>query len=432
MTLPIALGLLALPLAAWVGLTMLRAPWVALAVYAASVPFGSAFHLPGLTAGLGTLSSVLGLVATSAFVLQFVGAWRRVPRLDPALPVWVMLLGLAGLTYLWSIAPAATLDDVVVLAALVVLYAVAVMAPAATREREILERGVVIGGSIVGILALVDMTTGAFAAGRSGRFGLVGGGGGGEADPNITAAALMLPLAIALGRTVRQRGSSRWWWLAASVLVAIGLLSTGSRGGLLGGLTVVVVTVWVLKQEGVGVRVAAVAVVVLVLAGVVAPDATIDRLLQQRGSTGRTAIWQIAARECPTYCWSGSGWGTFPEVHERALLRDPAAHGNRLRFEAHSVWIGTAIEAGLAGLFLVVLGLVLTIRSVRTLPRHLRGPPFAGLAGLILTNSFLGTIEFKYFWLVLLYAIVCVNSAQGNGRPATSMEGGREYGDVHG
>lgn len=104
------------------------------------------------------------------------------------------------------------------------------------------------------------------------------------------------------------------------------------------------------------------------------------------------------------------GWGTFPEVHERALLTDPAAHGNRLRLEAHNVWIGTLIEAGLVGLVLLVFGLVVTVRGVLSLPRRVRGPPLAALAGLILTNSFLGTIEFKYFWLVLLYGAVAVNA----------------------
>ncbi|MBW3579021.1 MAG: hypothetical protein KY462_15035 [Actinobacteria bacterium] len=149
------------------------------------MPFGSAVRVPGLAAGgIGTLSSFLGLVlvATGAFLLQLAGGWRRTPRLDPALPVWVMLLGVGVLTYLWSIAPAQTLDDLLVFAALVALYAVAVLSPAGGRERDLLEVGIVAVGVIVGIFALVDLATGSFAAGRSGRFGLAGGGAGGEAD----------------------------------------------------------------------------------------------------------------------------------------------------------------------------------------------------------------------------------------------------------
>ncbi|MBW3665415.1 MAG: O-antigen ligase family protein [Actinobacteria bacterium] len=425
MTLLIALGVLALPFLAWAAVTVVRSPWVALSLYAGSVPFGSAVRVPGLAAGgVGTLSSFLGFVAIGAFLLQLAGGWRRTPRLDPALPVWVMLLGVGVLSYLWSIAPAQTLDDLLVLAALVALYAVAVLTPAGGRERDLLEVGIVAGGVIVGMLALVDLATGSFAAGRSGRFGLAGGGAGGEADPNITAAALMLPLAIALGRAVRERWPAQWWWLAVSVLVSVGLLSTGSRGGLLGGLTVVVVLVYVFRRTGAGLRLAAAAIVVLTVAGAVAPDATMERLLTRRGSTGRTAIWAVAARECPTYCWIGSGWGTFPEVHQRALLSDPAAQGNQLRFESHSVWIGTLIEAGLPGLVLLIVGLALTVRSVRALPRNLRAPPLAGLAGLILTNSFLGTIEFKYFWLVLLYGVVVVNAQDPVGRGPRPAEDG--------
>lgn len=344
MTLVVALGLglLAVPLVAWLGLTVSRSPWIALSLYAASVPFGSAVRVPGLAGGLGTLSSWLGMVATAALVLQLAGGWRRSPRLDPALPVWLMLLALTLLTYLWSVAPAETLHDVMVLAALVLLYAVAVMAPAGSVERVTLQRGLVAGGVMVGLLGFVDMATGAFAAGRAGRFGVAGGGGGGEADPNITAAALILPLAVALGEVVQERRSSRWWWFAASLLIVVGLLSTASRGGALGALTVVAVLMLNLPGRRGRLRVAAIAVVVVVVGAAVVPDTTVDRLLTRRGSTGRTAIWEVAVRQCPTFCWLGSGWGTFPEVHERALLTDPAAQGNRLRLEAHNVSLRTA------------------------------------------------------------------------------------------
>lgn len=163
----VALGLLAVPLIVWLALTVSRSPWIALSLYAASVPFGSAVRVPGLAGGLGTLSSWLGMVATAALVLQLAGGWRRSPHLDPALPVWLMLLALTLLTYLWSVAPAETLHDVMVLAALVLLYAVAVMAPAGSVERVTLQRGLVAGGVMVGLLGFVDMATGAFAAGRA-------------------------------------------------------------------------------------------------------------------------------------------------------------------------------------------------------------------------------------------------------------------------
>jgi hypothetical protein len=61
------------------------------------------------------------------------------------------------------------------------------------------------------------------------------------------------------------------------------------------------------------------------------------------------------------------------------------------------------IETGIAGLLLLVAALVLVAKDLLRLPKGIRGSPLAGFAGLLVASTFLSTLGFKYFWMVLMY-----------------------------
>jgi O-antigen ligase len=401
-----------LPLVAVAALQGLREPRLALAAYAFVVPFGSALGVPGL-GELGTLSTAVGAIAGAALAVAVLTRRRPVDRIDPTLTIWWLFLGVVGLSVAWSIAPRTSVRSVLVLTALIGLYSLAAFLPWSSSDRRRLELATVAGGLVVAAYGIGLATTGALALDDKLRFRLAGGGGAGEADANVTAAALLLPLAVALGDLARDdRRAVRIASAGAAAALAVAIVLTGSRGGLLSA-GIVALVLWL---HGPNRRALGAAVVVALVAGsltaaAIATDETAERI-GERSLSGRTEIWIIGARECLEVCWSGAGIGTFPYVHERGLLRQPDVVSREHRFQAHNVPLQAVVEVGLLGLALLVAVLVLTGRLVLRLPRRLRGPPLAGLAGVLVANLFLSNLDFKYFWLMLTYVLVVTREAR--------------------
>jgi len=75
-------------------------------------------------------------------------------------------------------------------------------------------------------------------------------------------------------------------------------------------------------------------------------------------------------------------------------------------YEPHNIFLLLAVEAGVTGLVLLLVGLILTARQAWKLPAQLRAPPLAALAGLVTSGYFLSNFEFKYFWMTLIYVTV--------------------------
>lgn len=397
----------ALPLFCLAVVVGLRRPVWLLAAYAAVLPWGSGFALPvGLPPTFSSLSTLAGLLASAGLVAHLAVTRRRAPVLLPALPAWLCFAALALLTATWSVDLPLTLEELPVLGSLVALYTVSALTAATPDDVRTLEVGIATGGVVAGLWALAALATGTLPRTGAGvpRFELPAGGGE-NGDPNITAAILLLPLAVAAARALdaRHRGG-RAAWTAAAALPAAAVALTASRGGMLGAAVVLGTLLWRRPARTVA-AVAAVPVLLGVLVFAAAP-ADLREHVFVTGSSGRTGVWEIGAAACLEHCAVGSGWGTFPDVHEQVLLSHPEATGNRLRFVAHNAWLQVAVEAGLLALVAVVVAIVTTIRDLTRLPRRVRAAPLAGLFGLLVTNSLLSNLDFKYFWLVHIYAAV--------------------------
>lgn len=393
-------------LGALLAFATLRRPTLWLGIYAAIVPISAAlpFSLP-LPEPFGSPSTMVGAILIVVLGVEVVAARATVRVLSPTVPVWLLFTGWAALTVVWSVNVRATFSDLLLLVSLVTLYLLVAVSPFSRRDLRNLEHGALTGGVVVGLYASAQILTGAITTGDSVRLST----GEGSGDPNILAASLMLPIAIALGRALHATsGGRRALYLVSAGIPVVAVVLTASRGA----LVTMAILLLVLGITGGSRRSAlfygAVPLVVAVAVLALGPSGTLERIVGKGDSSGRSGIWKIAVSECPEYCAFGSGWGTFADVHQEALLNDPRATGRALRFESHNIFIGTGIELGIIGVMLLAAGLWLAIRGAARLPRSVRGPPLAAITALVIANVFLNNLEFKYFWLVLIYAAITI------------------------
>jgi O-antigen ligase len=404
----------------------LRSPVGALvAAYAAIVPLGSAVDLPlPLPPPFDTLSSIVGVLASAALLAQLALVRRGAPRLSRSVPLWLVFLGLSGMTFAWSVDPAATSKELFLLASVTALYVVAALLPITPDQLRRIGTAIIGGATAASLLGLALFVTGHAPVGKSGapRFLITGD------DPNPTAAGLLLPLVLAVWRALdgRRAPIARIGWASAATAMGLGIVLTGSRGGIVAALIGVIAlglqTGTAKRFLAAGVVVALVGFLTLALA-----PAALQQRLANSDSTGRTEIWRLGLSSCSQYCLAGSGWGTFPDVYQRQFRTDPRAGGFRTAgFRAHNIWLQALIELGVVGLIVLVLAFAAAAQELLALPRAERAPPLAALVALAVASSLVSNLTFKYFWLVFMYAAFTVNAGRvGTISPATAPAGSR-------
>lgn len=380
-----------------------RAPLrVLLPAFALFVPFGSAFALPGLPPRYSSLSSLLMLALILGIGAKLVsGRWQPAP-VETVIAVWSLFLGVTCATIFWSRDSSATLTTFIPFAGVVVLYVLVRLSPVDATTVRRTERAILVGGVAAATYGIYQLATSSLPTGDQGaaRFGRD------LLDPNHTATALTLPLAIALGRIISSRRTSeRMACFGVVLLLLVAIVLTGSRGGLLSTMAVFVV-VLALSRHRVAALVTGSTVVLLLVAILALNPALIPPRLASDDSSGRTDIWTVGIAACGTYCGAGSGWGTFGDVYADTLPTVPQAGitASGVRFEPHNIWLLAAVETGLVGAVLMTVGLALALREAFRLPVGRRGPPLGALAGLLLSGFLLSNLEYKYFWMVLIYA----------------------------
>lgn len=80
------------------------------------------------------------------------------------------------------------------------------------------------------------------------------------------------------------------------------------------------------------------------------------------------------------------------------------------------------MEAGVVGLVLALVGLLLTVRECWRLRNALRAPPLSGLVGTLVASFFLSNFEYNFFWMNLMYCLMCRSVAIGAGRTAATAD----------
>jgi hypothetical protein len=396
------------PIGLLVALLCLKRPLsVALPAFAASIPFGSLLQVGH--SRFGSLSSILGLLVLIGLVLRLTVSRRQLAPLSPTVFLWLGFLAVAATTTLWSLSATLTANGILEIGSLIGIYCLVSMSQV---DRDIVRRvelGLIVGGLAAVGYGLVQLTLlGGFPndvpglpPGPGGRFGndLLG--------PNNNAVAFLLPLCFCLQRSaIASRASTRRLYAVFAFLMFLGIVMTGSRGGL---LSAVLCTVVLFAAAPRGRRILAAYLVAGIVAGLVAfflhPFGLAQRDVSTTSSSGRTSIWKVGLAACPQYCPLGSGWETFPIVYARTQPTVPGAEvlaGKGGSYQPHNVILLVAIELGIPGLLLFFAALGLTLFEAGRLPRSVRGPPLAALLGTYQASLFLSNLGYKFYWMAFI------------------------------
>ena len=331
---------------------------------------------------------------------------------------WIAFASFAALSTVWSVSPTHSVEAVLVLASVGAVFLVLNIVATPPGMVEALRRAVVVAGAVGAFWGLVNFLAGTLPVGAGGtpRFSAIDA-------PNATAAAMLLPFILSLDAAVSPRGVTeqaravgRRVDAGLAALLVVGILITGSRGGLVATVAGALVVV-VARGARVRARILLGLVAVIGAAFLIAPPALQGHLTATH-STGRTGLWALGAEACAEHCAAGSGFGSFPHVYSEVFRSSPDASGyHDADFKAHNIWLETAVETGLVGVAILIVAVGLTARHAWRAPPEARASSLGALAAVLVATMFLSHLSFRYFWLVVIYVALA-----GQDRRSASAE----------
>jgi O-antigen ligase len=223
----------------------------------------------------------------------------------------------------------------------------------------------------------------------------------GGADPNDLAMilALGLPMAWYLGMTYR-RPLLRWVCRAYLPIALLAIALTGSRGGMLAGLTaLLIVPLSMTLSPG---RLAT-AIVMLVVSGTLAMVYVPEKIVQRLATTGvevedlslggRVKLWKAGIRAFGQHPVTGVGTSGFKTAVDPLL-------GTTTQV-AHNSFVSVLVEEGVVGFVLYMTMFVAVFLAILDLPRVERRFALVLLATLLVTMMPLTWEDRKPVWIVL-------------------------------
>jgi O-antigen ligase len=182
--------------------------------------------------------------------------------------------------------------------------------------------------------------------------------GGGVVDPNYLAAGIVPAMALAAGllRWVRSPGQ-RWVVGGMLALLAVGLLLSGSRGGLIAAAVAIVLTLAL--SRGRRIQFAVTAALAIVLGGLwVAGNSpqSLERIRTFDTGNGREDLWNIAWQMTEDHPVTGVGLNNFREDSPDYFRRPGRLGSSELVLDTphvvHNTYLQALAELGAVGIIL--------------------------------------------------------------------------------
>lgn len=380
-----------------------------------------------------TVSKALGLLLVVSWLGSVAVRRRGMPSLLADRPSVMVLLSLfvtwVGVSLLWAQQSGPVFAELTRFLPLFALFPI-VYAAIRTRRHAMMLMLIIVAGSmlsaIVGILT--PLPPDAQGAGR-----LAGAGAGANALAPVLVSGAVLAAAFAGMRSPRV--AFRLAAVAAAVFCIVGVVLTGSRGGLLG-LGVALIAALLFAGRGRRVRVvpivsfAAVLTVLYIIA--FAPPILKERIADPGDGSGRADIWRVGIEMVKANPALGVGAGNFkarsPEyVLEAGLIRrsdlivdDPHV--------THNIYLQVLSQLGIVGLLLMLsivgAALAATAHAAREFARRkdqemdlVARAVFVALCGMLAAGFFGSWLFSKTLWLLLAVGPMLLALARRNEFP---------------
>lgn len=278
------------------------------------------------------------------------------------------------------------------------------------------------GGVITGLVAIAD--------------GLLGGGV--EADavtrlsgmaPHPNALALVLDRVAVLGilAGVLYRERLRRVWLMPSVLLALVVVLTFSRGAVLGIAVGILIILVLVRAHRIAIAIAGASITGVIGMALTAPERTLSFLGGGSGSL-RLELWESSVRMIRDHPLTGVGPDQFLYQYVPRYVT-PEAWPERFTSHPHNLVLDTWLSIGIIGVAVIVLLAALVFRNAR-LSLQTRDRLSLAAAGAIVTAGVHGVVDQSYFlpelatslWLLIILLIPPVLFDPPREAPAPEIE----------
>lgn len=379
------------------------------------------FHLfPVVGGSSASLAKMVGAVLILAWLAELIRGGTLVPPLLRERPlVAVSALALGGWAFvsaLWAVDAGVAISNASRLLQQLVLVFIVTSAIRGRKALRMICWGYVAGAAITAVVGLAGASSPEQIDPVTETSRLAGGIG----DANVFASILLPALWIsAFGLATVRSTFARWLLGAATMLTAVSIFYTESRGGLIG-LGVSLLVAPFLSGRARGRMIATVFLVTavgLVYYFVIAPPQAIQRVTHftAQGGTGRTDAWQIALHIYSDHPWTGIGLGNFTRVEPSYAAGNTNLQRPDLIVDTpivvHNTYLHILTElgpVGLALLLLFVLGVLrVAVVSLRRLEARDWGTEMLGRGmvigafGMLASITFISAQSEKQLWLIL-------------------------------
>ena len=230
-------------------------------------------------------------------------------------------------------------------------------------------------------------------------------------DPNHFAFSLLIPVSICIEKILNQKKRVlKIMFSAILSIIILGIVVTGSRGGMLGVSVIFVTYILFLKRKKITL------LAILIIMGIIAASyfspLVIERWEQaiETGGAGRVAIWNVGLNALKNYWVLGAGLNNFSNAF--------SAYGHFTPFtesiysDPHNIYLGTFVELGVVGFLLLILAMRKHYQAIKSrFDYHDSNWVMlkAAFWAILLSSFFLGTMLLKSFWLLWMMILMYRN-----------------------
>jgi O-antigen ligase len=391
-----------------------------LGMYAFLVPFDAV--LIGGQAGHTHLHATWFVAIAGCGILSTIGLLGRGFVRPPQAALWLSLFVLwATLSSAWAIRSEIAPFRLPELLLLLLLYLVAVSSRVTEKELDTIVWLAVLGGTVAASISLYQFSRGQYFIQpdapqiETGRAALSAGAF--AIEPDALGATLILPFSLAAGILLSSRTwLTRLFMIGCVALIGTCIYASMSRGAVMAIAVVVLIYLWRSRARP------RVWVLFLLMGGSMAamPGLFVSRfqdIIADRGA-GRMDIWENGLQALRHYGILGAGLDRFPAAYNEFLYVSSEYRG--FSRASHNIYLGTAVELGIAGITLLVL---ILWRHLLRATQAYRGDLNessrfrlisyeAACWGLLVQGFFYDILWEEYLWLAWMLLIMATRARQ--------------------